>query len=353
MFIKRILIITFFILITFPTFEIHPQELSDYLHLDKNKLPKGCGSCHKGHGIFNTPMLPEQKEKFCFRCHGYDDIRNLMKQMGYLSDDVDLTNIEKEFGKPYHHPIENTGIHQYGEALPELNPSTPRHSECIDCHNYHYVKKDDITFGIKGFNSQGFIVQNINSEYELCFKCHSNSANLPVDQTNKATMFNLLNPSYHPVVGSGKNSDVPSLIFPLTSLSMIKCSDCHGNNNLDGPKGPHGSDYEHILKMNFNHDDGPESEFAYQLCYQCHNRNSILSNESFFYHNLHISIVGASCRTCHNPHGSIQYTHLIDLESPSIGHSDSGNLDFIDLGNKTGQCFLNCHSRNHDPATYP
>lgn len=344
MFIRRILIIIFFILIVYPVITIYSQEMSDYLHLNKNNLPKGCGSCHKGHGTYNTPMLPDQKDKFCFRCHGYDDIRNLTKQMGYLSNDVNLTNIQKEFEKPYHHPIENTGIHYYGEILPELNPSTPRHSECVDCHHYHYVKKDNVNFGVNGVNAQGSIVQQINNEYELCFKCHSYSANLPVEQTNKATMFNLTNPSYHPVIGSGKNKDVPSLIFPLTSESTIKCSDCHAI---------HGSEYEHMLKMNFNKDDGPESESAYKLCYQCHNRNSILGNESFFYHNLHISIVGTSCRTCHNPHGSERYTHLIDFDSPLITHSEKGNLDFIDHGKYAGQCYLNCHGKNHEGSTYP
>ncbi len=353
MFIKRFLISIFFFIIC-SALTIYAQGEGNYPHLDKNNLPKGCGSCHEGHGIYNTPMLPDQKDKFCFRCHGYDDIRNIIKQLGYLSSDVNLTNIEKEFEKPYHHPIENIGIHYYGEILPELDPSTPRHSECVDCHHYHYVKNDDKTFGIRGVNIQGAIIQQINNEYELCFKCHSYSANLPAEQTNKATIFNPSNPSYHPIVEIGKNrDDVPSLLFPMTPASKIKCGDCHGNNDLTGPKGPHGSDYEHILRMNFNQDDGPESEFAYQLCYQCHNRASILSNESFFYHNLHISLVGTSCRTCHNPHGSIQYTHLIDLDSPSIMRSNTGNLDFIDLGSKAGQCFLNCHGKDHDPATYP
>ncbi len=333
------------ILLSLPISTIYSQEFLKNSHLDKENLPKGCKSCHKGHGAFNTPMLSEKKDKFCFRCHGYYEKQAELKFQGYLREDIQLSNIEKEFEKPYHHPIEKTGIHKYNEILPEINPSMERHAECGDCHHHHYVKKSDVTYGIKGVDSQGAIVQQINNEYELCFKCHSNSANLPSEQTNKIIMFRLSNPSYHPIIGSGTNNDVPSLIPPLDSTSIIKCTDCHSN---------HGSDYENMLKRNFNKDDGlNESEDSYKLCYQCHNRNLILSNIGFLYHSLHISVVKASCRTCHNPHGSLQYTHLIDFSSPYISHSEKGYLNFLDLGNKTGQCSLKCHGKNHDAVIYP
>ena len=191
------------------------------------------------------------------------------------------------------------------------------------------------------------------SEYELCFKCHSYSANLPSDQKNKAEMFNISNQSYHPVIAPGKNNDVPSLLNPLTISSTIKCTDCHNNNDPLGPRGPHGSDYVHLLVRHFNPNDGLEQASEYELCYYCHNRTSILSNRSFFYHNLHITTVGTSCRTCHNPHGSIRYAHLIDLDNYSIRSSSSGRMEYVRFGPRSGQCFLTCHGHDHNPATYP
>lgn len=348
---NKFILLTFFTILLFSAGTLYSQGFQESSHGNKRNLPKGCGSCHKGHGIANTTMLPEQKSTFCFRCHGEINDRENMKRSGLLSSDTDLVNIRKVFEKPYHHPIENDGIHKYDEILPEIDPAMPRHAECGDCHHHHYVTKINKALGITGTNSQGAKLMQINAEYEICFKCHSYSANLPGEQTNKAEKFNLSNPSYHPVIGPGKNHDVPSLKQPLNASSSIKCTDCHNNN--DGPQGPHGSEYRYILVRNFQQNDGPEGSFEYELCYHCHSRENILSNGSFSLHNLHISIAGASCRTCHNPHGSIRYPHLIDLDTQPIGASSSGRLEFNDYGNRAGQCFLTCHDKDHNPASYP
>ena len=351
---KQILTFLLFFIILFLTpLSLQSQGFQQSSHGDKKNLPKGCASCHIGHGMYNTPMLPEQKDKFCFNCHGYTDNREKMKRNGYVAKETTLNNLDREFEKPYHHPIEKIRIHEYGETLPEIDQSIARHSECGDCHHHHYVKKGNSTIGIKGINSQGAKIESINSGYELCFKCHSNSANLPPDQTNKAEIFSVSNPSYHPVIAPGKNADVPSLILSLTPSSTIKCTDCHNNNDRTGPKGPHGSEYKYILSRNFNQTEGPEGAFEYELCYHCHTRNSILSNRSFPYHRLHLSTVGASCRTCHNPHGSMKYSHLIDFDNISIRPTSSGRLEFNDFGTRTGQCYLQCHGKDHNPASYP
>jgi predicted CXXCH cytochrome family protein len=323
-------------------------------HGDNTKLLKGCASCHKGHGVYNTPMLSERKELYCFRCHGQSMYVDKAKSDGVLAKNVKTANIQKEFEKPYHHPIEKIGVHQYGEILPERDPSMPRHAACGDCHHHHMVKNDNKISGIMGSNKDGLKVK-INFEYELCFNCHSYSANLPADQTNMAEMFNVSNPSFHPVIAPGRNADVPSLIPTLTASSLIKCTDCHNNDDAEGPRGPHGSQYRYILSRNFTTTDGSvgDAEYAYELCYGCHRSSSILSNESFQWHYLHISTVGASCRTCHNPHGSAQYSHLIEFNRSTVMPSGSMQLHFMDFGNRKGQCSLNCHGKDHNPAVYP
>jgi len=321
-------------------------------HGDKTKLLKGCASCHKGHGIYNTPMLTERKEVYCFKCHGRTMYLENAKRVGDIATDVTTVNIQGEFEKPYHHPIEKIGIHTYGEILPEADASMPRHAACGDCHHHHYVKKENKMSGIRGTNRDGLRVR-ITSEYELCFNCHSYSANLPADQTNKAEMFHSSNLSFHPVTAPGKNSDVPSLVPPLTTSSLIHCTDCHNNDDAAGPRGPHGSTYRYILAKNYTTVDAAEGPFQYELCYSCHRRSSLLSNESFPLHDLHISTVGTSCRTCHNPHGSTQYTHLIDFSRSSVMLSDRGNLEYRDFGSRAGQCSLNCHGQNHDAVVYP
>jgi predicted CXXCH cytochrome family protein len=331
---------------------LHSDSGKERPHGDRTKLLKGCASCHKGHGVYNTPMLSERKEVYCFRCHGHSIYTEYAKRAGDIAGDVMTADIQREFEKPYRHPVEKTGIHRYEEILPEADASMPRHSECGDCHHHHYVKEENKMSGIRGTNKDG-IMGRITYEYELCFNCHSYSANLPAYQTNKAEIFNSSNPSFHPVITLGKNTDVPSLTSPLTASSLIKCTDCHNNDDPAAPKGPHGSNYRYILSKNYTTTDGSEGTFQYELCYSCHRRSSILSNESFPLHDLHISTVGTSCRTCHNPHGSNHYTHLIDFNRASVMASNSGQLLYMDFGSTAGQCALNCHGKDHDPAVYP
>jgi predicted CXXCH cytochrome family protein len=348
------LLIVFIISILFisPS-SLYANSRKERPHGDRTRLLKGCASCHKGHGMYNTPMLSERKEVFCFRCHGHSIYVENAKRDGDIANDVMTADIQREFEKPYHHPIEKIGLHRYGEILPEVDASMPRHSECGDCHHHHLVKEENKMSGIRGTNKDGVRGVRISYEYELCFNCHSYSFNLPADQTNKAEIFNPSNPSFHPVITFGKNTNVPSLVPPLTTSSLIKCTDCHNNDDPAGPKGPHGSNYKYMLTKNYTTTDGLEGPFQYELCYSCHRRSSILSNEGFQLHGLHISTVGTSCRTCHNPMGSTQYTHLINFNRASVMPSNNMQLGYIDLGNRAGQCFLNCHGKDHDPAVYP
>jgi len=36
----------------------------------RKRFQRAAPSCHRGHGKYNTPMLPEVKGSFCFSCHG-------------------------------------------------------------------------------------------------------------------------------------------------------------------------------------------------------------------------------------------------------------------------------------------
>jgi predicted CXXCH cytochrome family protein len=323
-------------------------------HGDRTKLLKGCASCHKGHGVFGTAMLPEGGPAFCYRCHGSSSNVGKTRREGDLAENTKAADVEAAFEKPYRHPVERTNIHRFGETLPETDPSIQRHAVCEDCHNAHYVMEDNVTSGVRGTDAKGIRNVPIQYEYELCFNCHSSSANLPSNETNKAELFGTSSASYHPVVSAGKNADVPSLQPPLTTASLIKCTDCHNNDDPAGARGPHGSSHKHILATNFSESDGEEGITQYELCYSCHRRTSILNNESFPYHSLHISFVGTSCRTCHNPHGSTRYPHLIDFDyNMEITPSSGGKLGYTSFAPKAGQCYLTCHNKDHNPAVYP
>ncbi|MFA5353950.1 MAG: cytochrome c3 family protein [Thermodesulfovibrionales bacterium] len=293
------------------------------VHLDRSKLPDGCSSCHKGHGSKGTAMLQAPKDELCFTCH--EKLRFVIL-------------------KRSNHPVVKTSqYHVSGERLPARNPSSARHVSCFDCHNSHMAGKDKPLRGVAGYSGRGMRVKEVTRDYEVCYLCHADSANLPATSSNMARKFNPGNASFHPVEAAGKSRFAPSLKRPLSTASTIGCSDCHGNDDRMGPKGPHGSNYDKLLTGNYNTDPGPESPNAYQLCYDCHNRNSILNDESFSSHKRHVLYGGISCFSCHDSHGSATYENLISFSQRLAFPNSFGQLAYAKMSPGKPRCFLNCH----------
>jgi len=337
--VKRILVIFFIILAsTTVSATIKPT------HLDPIENPAGCAVCHAGHGVRGTSMLRFDEKDLCFECHGLptSTIPSVLRAN---------TDIYKVFQKTYKHPVMDTyKYHEPLEELPEKDPSRPRHVSCLDCHNIHESTPDNPLRKVKGYIRGISRIEESPPEYKVCYKCHSDSANLPMDSRNIAEEFDPANRSYHPVETAGSNDRVPSLIPPYTTASRITCSDCHGNSDPDGPKGPHGSDYEYILKARYDRFSGPESYESYELCYNCHDRGSIINNQSFQAHREHIVYQQTPCSACHNSHGSRHNEHLIEFSS-----------EFVDLvpipqyvPSPVGKpmCYLNCHGTDHNTEFY-
>jgi hypothetical protein len=341
------------------------ESILQGVHGDLRAMPKTCRACHRG-----MNMSIRNEEQTCFNCHGSPVRRQKMQTAGMLSSSAAsrLLNIEAELRKPYNHPVLTVhGVHRQREILPETVSNAARHSECVDCHDPHLVSAEQPFRGISG-KWVGNFATEITEEYELCYKCHGRSANLPAGSTNKQLEFRPTNKSYHPVEAEGANAHVISLKEPYaarkerqTDISRISCRDCHGNDNLNGPRGPHGSIYRGLLVANYDTEDGrSESNFAYALCYKCHDRTSILGDESFPYHSLHIvgnrskNLPGTSCYTCHDSHGSSSTQFLIRFNTAVVEENLAGKLQFKAQGVATrhGSCALNCHGVEHEPKNY-
>jgi predicted CXXCH cytochrome family protein len=350
----------------------------------------GCESCHKPHTATTASrMLKDVEEKTCDACHG--------------SSGVAAKNIAAEFNKTYRHPTYSVtpSVHDASESpggvrfkLPETSATTPRHAECADCHNPHASHAAAATApkgsgrlaGVWGIDATGLRVEPSGTppsvrEYEICFKCHGDSANKAqpsgpyppyanrqAAQFNKRLQFDPANPSYHPVEAPGRNTFVPSLIAPWTTSSIIYCTDCHDNDSGPkapipgiGPAGPHGSNYKHLLVANYQIDSGTlvESLTAYELCYKCHDRASILADRSFKKHNKHVVVAASPCSVCHDPHGisasqgnTTNNSSLINFDTRFVSPSASGLLRFEVTGVGKGSCYLNCHGFEHNPLSY-
>ena len=300
-------------------------------HLNKSKIIHGCRTCHDASGRGKKGMLKDTPEGLCLRCHGPSG----------KAEERAKSNIFSLITKRSSHPVmETSKYHVHGEALPEKDSAMPRHVSCLDCHSVHATMPGKVLTGRKGVDISGSKKRTAEKESEVCYNCHSDSANLPFDSYNMRLKFDPANQSYHPVerVARGRSR---SLFREMPQGSFITCTQCHE---------PHGSDYPPMLRVNYNTADGAESLYSYELCYSCHNRDSILSNESFkgsqsgdYGHKEHIVYQKTSCFTCHASHGSSANPHLIEF-NPSVV---TGTRQYLDFGGGRAQCNLTCHSKVH------
>ena len=196
----------------------------------------GCESCHKPHSATVAQRgLKALEERTCglagSQCHGSSGIGR---------------NVEAEFVKAYRHPTYSTtpSVHDASESptsttypVPETSAAAARHAECPDCHNAHASYAASATApkgsgkiaGVWGVDSNNVLKLPNGAppsvgEFEICYKCHGDSANKPQPaatpappypnrvalQFNMRLMFDAGNPSYHPVEAPGANTSVPT-----------------------------------------------------------------------------------------------------------------------------------------------
>jgi predicted CXXCH cytochrome family protein len=320
----------------------NPWPNTEYTNVADN----ACQSCHMPHTAVHSERLLTyvNEEDTCTVCHN-----------GNVSSDV-LTDFRKQSS----HPLsQTTGVHQPNEPV----LVTDLHVECSDCHNPHSQGRVINVAGLNGIDISNTPVTPITNTYQLCFRCHGDSPDIsppltsrqvPTINNNIRLMFSPGNPSFHSVAAVGiPIGPVPSLIPPLTATSRMGCNSCHGNDR--GEWAPHGSTFSPILQMqNITTDRTNESAAAYALCYSCHDRNSILSDNTFREHSRHIQGENAPCNVCHDPHG-VSATNggtarfnsrLINFDT-NVVTPNNGVLQ-LDFQDGNGTCTLVCHGDTHN-----
>ena len=310
----------------------------------------GCENCHSPHNAGGRQRLLNYagEEDNCYPCH---------------NGNVAAKNIQAEFSKASIHPvISTTGVHDPAEpAL--VSAGATRHVECVDCHNPHAANSAGRTTpnavsgafaGVRGVNVSGAKIPSVTYEYELCFRCHGDTARGPArvsrqfPQLNTRLEFQDVNGrnSFHPVVLPGRNPEVPSLRQPWTTASRILCGDCHNNDRGagaggTGPAGPHGSAYAPLLERPLSFADTAANSANSALCFKCHN----FVNNAWRDHVGHLGYT--ACGTCHDPHGSPN-AHLMNFDPGIV----TGARIYSSAGAGHGTCTLVCHGKDHVAATY-
>ncbi len=361
------------------------------------------------HGVSPTPPAnAEEEEGFCYTCHD-----------GAPAS----TNIQGEFQKGA-----NTAVRTFHHQVRDTEQSGGRVVECTSCHNPHQATNANKVRGVRGTDLRGNPVGPGTGnprdalEYEVCLNCHGDTylANRDInadgfnDTSNKRRDFNDSASAYHAVQQAGRNRSgaiQAALVGGLDTLSVIKCSDCHNNeqtrnalgrasNSAASPKGPHGSILYPILRdtsdLRAIQPAGQARSGQFRLCFLCHDKDKLKGEKdgnvgrdfaagarTNFYggskdnlHWFHLSdFAGATCRSCHyNTHGNQSASNtiyrIIDggpptdyATGPPIGYktrmvnfspSVQARTGFtkpvfrIDVGTRNRGCLLVCHGTDHD-----
>ncbi len=343
----------------------------------------GCASCHVSHGADVRGRLVKEdlpEDDLCLTCHGSTTQRL----------------ISTDLAKASAHVTPNRGRHDAGEGpdapdsrrVPEAAPGALRHVTCMDCHDPHSsnprtARAPDAPgplAGVWGIDLNGQRVNVVRYEYEVCFKCHGDSANKPQasqlglgrvrraqQDANLRLVFARDAASSHPVAVPGRNVNVPSLKAPLNATSLVYCTDCHASDTGpgaggEGARGPHGSQYAPLLERQYLTGDlTAESAASYALCYKCHEREVLLSERSAFpSHRAHVVEQSTPCSACHAAHGVSRdagnernNAHLVSFDLAIVSRGESGPATYETLGAGHGTCALSCHGVTHRPSAPP
>lgn len=315
-------------------------------HVDPTVLPQGCPACHRGHGASRSPMLSGPQQATCLACHGTRGEAERQVRAGRLAPEARPALLGSVLARPYTHPLSPRA----------LSADEPGAVVCSSCHSPHRARREPRERRFPAGRRLLSPKDPRRFEHQLCQSCHGGDGPRTPGLPAVAQLFDPANASYHPVQAPARDG-APSLPPELRGIE-INCTECHGNDDPAGPRGPHGSNQPFLLRARYATVDGSgPSATAHALCYLCHRAEAVRGSAQFREHERHVGRVGASCATCHNPHGSARNRALIRFgdESFVAGVSPSlstGRLEFQSDGPGSGACYLTCHGRDHAPAVY-
>jgi len=358
-----------------------------------------CAACHIEH---NAPgaarLLRGKNENDCSACHG-----------ATTNMSPAALNVYAEFAKAAHPFSTAAGSHDAAEAA-LLNQN--RHATCVDCHNPHsslqvtaFLPPPTIRpsqNGVEGISAtDGITVLNpAVNQFENCLRCHGTSTGkttmpatfgyLPVwavaygDPLNVIPQFAQLATSSHPVTHD-RSSPYPQPSLRAYMMNedgatpgramgaRILCSDCHNSDDNrefggNGPNGPHGSKWTHILERRYEFSQAaapgqtitnlfPTPDLSvngpYALCGKCHDLTNVIANNTFTEHARHMND-GFSCSTCHTGHGmgatsgNISGERLVNFDLNVVAPTGTTPISY---SRATNSCALTCHNHAHAAAS--
>ena len=356
---------------------------------------KACAACHKNHHAGKDAKLTRAAtDQLCLSCHeganaapSVDTAPKLPSWSGQGSG-----HLKGRFSSRRAETYVRTA-RDSRSRLVRLG------QDCSGCHDSHGKERGKLR--TTAFDVRGQLLdRRPQFVAELCFGCHAGQEAAPLASGN---------PDLGPLFGQGAASshrlgataasrpELPSLRTSAFQ-GRIDCTSCHDNPDAAGARGPHVSANAALLKAPF----GREKDLARlgsranDLCYLCHDKQSILANQSFPFHAQHLNgftgsgpassigkapalseaaaVLGirsprdfrpgrggaylpgygepATCATCHASHGSLRQPALIEFDRSVVSPSSVGAPSFQRAGLGHGTCTLTCHGYDHVQTRY-
>jgi predicted CXXCH cytochrome family protein len=280
----------------------------------------------------------------------------------YSRKDTNAGFISVSIDGVYYPNIDLNGLFQY--KVPVFSTNLPYGTHTMEMLNRLVVFGRNNTIWVDAFDvsppAQEFAaVDPMDSEYELCLKCHSSNSSPMAGWLDKAVEFSTANSSYHPVEDIAKNLGVRDQAFTLgtswnptsaddedygSSSAKIGCIDCHSKSTTGSADINHGSANAYLLNDSAN----TEPSDSDMLCYKCHSYNVYYNGTAgsrfkgnslgAYGHADHLK-KGLTCFSCHLTHGVLGSAHLIREDLKYTHYEGTGT-------GKGGKCSGSggCHS---------
>jgi hypothetical protein len=355
-----------------------------------------CAACHQGHRAV-TPARSKagraNPDRVCIACHEGPNLATTADRAPKLPpwSGQGSGHLKSRFS--------SRRAEDYARTVRAGGRAFTLTQGCTGCHDPHGKERGRLR--LTAFDARGQLLdRRPQSVAEVCFGCHAgpDAAPLLSGPADLGALFAKGAASSHTIGATAAGRpDLPSL-RTSTFRGPLDCGSCHDNPDPSGARGPHVSAQASILKAAFGRekDQARMGERANDLCFLCHDRQSILANQSFPFHAQHLNgftssgsmaaqrqapalseaaaVLGlrsprdfrpgrsgafqpgygepTTCATCHASHGSLRQTSLIEFDRSVVGASSVGAPAFQRAGLGHGTCTLTCHGYDHVQTRY-
>jgi len=363
----------------------------------KSQVHKACATCHRSH---NVPRGGEKKliktasvDELCLPCHEPGKtafMTEFAPKLPAWAGGEGSGHLKGRFSSRRTESYSRVVTSDTGQRVQLAQ-------DCAACHDSHGRERGKLRR--LGFDNRGQLLdRRPQSVAEVCFGCHAGqeAALLRTSAPDLGLLFARGAMSSHRIGATAAGRpELPSLRSGLVA-GGLDCTSCHDNPDPGGARGPHASPHVALLKASF----GRERDMARlgdrvnDLCLVCHDRASILGNQSFTFHAQHLkgftsstSAVGrmgvqqeaqaalgirtvrdlrsgraggfiagrgepTACATCHASHGSLRQPSLVEFDTAVVGPSSLGAPIFQRTSLGHGTCTLSCHGYDHVQTRY-